>query len=219
MAKQQHGTASLDAKQMLEFAAAVIRQLPRDLEPSIAQRWIENQGDLQSALRNALTLNQEIPAASAPKSKKARPEPTTTSFLVSVDFGRTVEEAVKAGKYDWVNEHITQQNFPNDQGQGKVETSMELVHFGRDMRSDKVVAELDKLGLRPATLMELLAFGAANPELQRQFPIFALGSVWTHPVGDCLVPCLFGGGDGRRLGLRWFDVEWGERCRFLGVRK
>lgn len=66
MTKKQHGTASLDAKQFAELAAAVIRQLPRDLESTAAQRWIENQGELQCALRSALVKCQSEHVSSMP---------------------------------------------------------------------------------------------------------------------------------------------------------
>ncbi|MCI0479541.1 hypothetical protein L0Y59_03270, partial [Candidatus Uhrbacteria bacterium] len=53
---------------------------------------------------------------------------------------------------------------------------MLLKHFGRDTTSEANIAEMDKLGYRPATHLEAYAFAKANPELQRQFWIVALGS-------------------------------------------
>lgn len=76
-----------------------------------------------------------------------------------------------------------------------------------------------KDGKRPATLRELLAFGEANPELQREFPIIALGSVWVYRRGDRRVVCLGRYGSERRLRLDWYEYCWLACCRFLIVGK
>lgn len=72
-----------------------------------------------------------------------------------------------------------------------------------------------------ADLWELNALGTAKPELQRGFPIVALGSEWHSQGGPVFVPCLFGSGGERRLGLSWDapDGGWGGRRRFLAVSK
>ena len=80
--------------------------------------------------------------------------------------------------------------------------------------------ELDTLGLSPANLPELLAFGETHPEVQRQFTIIALGSVWQRSIGCRYVPCLDGSGDGGRLlCLGRVEVDWSDYCGFATVRK
>ena len=141
-------------------------------------------------------------------------------FRVVVNYSQTLEQMIAAGRYDWKNPDITEKHFPIPPSKrGKEEVAIELVHFDRNMESDEVLRELDKAGLRSAELPELLAFGAAHPEKQREFPIVALGSVWQHWHGDRGVASLYGGADERGLGLPWWSVSWGSLYRFAAVRK
>lgn len=138
--------------------------------------------------------------------------------FVSVNYD-TLELAIAAAAFDWQNFDITPEHFPNaphEQGETHVETK--LYHFGKDMSSDKVVAEMDKDGFRPATLRELLAFAVKNPDEQRKYAIVGLGSVWSRG-GDRDVPFLCLDGYERGLSLYWWSDRWHGYCRFLAVRK
>ncbi|TAL44597.1 MAG: hypothetical protein EPN91_04110 [Salinibacterium sp.] len=95
---------------------------------------------------------------------------------------------------------------------------MLLKHFGRKTESEANIAEMDRLGYRPATRLEAYAFAKANPELQRQFWIVALGSS-TMDGGDRYVAVLRGDSGRRILGISGFDREWRSGHRFLFVRK
>ncbi len=139
-------------------------------------------------------------------------------FTLPVNSALPLAEAIAAGKYDWVNPDITPDRFPIF-GEATVEVEMRFVHFNCAMESDNVLKELDQAGLRPATLAELLAFGAKYPDKQREFPIIALGSVWQDRYGDRNVPGLWNDASVRRLRLNWFDSGWDEDCRFLACRK
>lgn len=134
-----------------------------------------------------------------------------------VDFGKSLEEMIAAGRYDWKNDDITAKRFPRS-GSGTVTVDAKLFHFNHTMTSDAVERELEAAGYRSATIAELLAFGAAFPEVQRQFPVVALGSV-TRVFGYRSVPYLSGRGAGRRLNLSWSGLDWDVVCRFLAVRK
>ena len=136
---------------------------------------------------------------------------------ISVNYGRSLDEMKKAGNYDWMNDDITAERFPI-KGEGIKELVPELIHFNRSISSDNALADLDKMGLRPATIEELLALGETFPEMQRKFPIIALGSVG-EVSGRRSVPCLDEGGSERGLYLRWFGYDWYAGCRFLAVRK
>ena len=139
-----------------------------------------------------------------------------TDYTVSVDYGKTVEEMVASGRYDWSNGNITSKNFPVN-GTGVVTVALELVHLNKAASSGAVLAHLKDNG----TLAELLAFGATYPEIQREFPIVCLdkGSSWVDPRGRRRVPFLDRDGSDRKLSLDWFDCVWDEDCRFLAVRK
>lgn len=139
-------------------------------------------------------------------------------FLVSINYDLSVEAMVRAGDYDYQNSDITERNFPSEE-KGTRELELHLVHFNRVMSSDDVKRELAKLGLRPATLKELLAFGALYKEEQRKYPIVALGSVWQYWDGNRDVPYLVGYSGYRDLNLRWDDADWFELYRFLAVSK
>ncbi len=139
-------------------------------------------------------------------------------YSISVNYNQSMEEAIRAGNYDWYNDDITSKHFPTERS-GRHKVEVELVHFGRDMSTNNVLAELDKCGLRPAELHELLAFGAKYPEIQRESPIIALGSVWQYSSVDDYCPCLSWGGSGRDLDLGWVGRDWSSGCRFAAVRK
>lgn len=134
-----------------------------------------------------------------------------------VNFALSLVDMIKAGAYDWVNPSITEVNFPKT-GTRETVVSAELIHFNKFISSDNAVLEMDKLGYRSATIHELLSFGAKNPDVQRQFPIVALGSSCEVP-GYRRVAYLDRVVSRRDLGLSWWDVGWGGGCRFLGVRK
>lgn len=140
------------------------------------------------------------------------------SFKVCVDYSWTLIQMVAVGKYDWVNSNITQDRFPV-QGSGRQEVEVVLFHFNRVISSDDVIAELDKVGYRPANPAELLALGASQPELQRNFPIVALGSSWREADGARNVLYLCRSVAGRVLRLFYFGDGWFEDCRFAAVRK
>jgi hypothetical protein len=139
-------------------------------------------------------------------------------YKVVVNYGQSLKEMIVAGKYDWANEDINADHFPI-QGSGQQDVVIELVHYGRNMSTDDVLKDLESKGMRPAILLELLAFGVTYPEKQREFPIFALGSVWQDSSGFRSVPCLIGGGSERGLFLGWSDGGWSGGCRFAAVRK
>lgn len=88
----------------------------------------------------------------------------------------TLKGLIEIGKYDWVNSDITEVNFPMPANL-VLGAESKPFHFNRNISSENAIKEMAKEGYRPATIWDLLDFGAKNPELQRQFPIVALGSV------------------------------------------
>jgi hypothetical protein len=109
-------------------------------------------------------------------------EPVGDVYTVRVYCADSLEQMIGDGNYDFVHQDINAENFPIV-GQGKQMVNVELWHPNKYFSNgDKVEAELEKSkpGYRFATLPELLALGAAQPELQRQFPIAAMGSIWPH---------------------------------------
>lgn len=107
------------------------------------------------------------------------PMPTTT-YPVTINYDASLADMIRTGRYDWVNPNITEKNFPV-KGKGIKEVVIELTRFNRLISSDDALSELEKRGLRPATIEEFLAFGAAYPEVQQGSQTVTLGSVWRAP--------------------------------------
>jgi hypothetical protein len=146
---------------------------------------------------------------------------SSTRYQITVDYSLSVEQAVAQGRYDWSEPAITcERCLPQNSCRGQVQVVVGLVCFNLPIKSDQAIVQLDRCGLRPAQLSELLALGAQYPEQQRQYPIVALGSVWSDQSG-CQRVLL--------LGVRDFDRtlelgEYGGGCwdadvRFAAIRK
>lgn len=187
-----------------ELMACLFEGVPnRDqLNPDVVRAHLSNKAASHSAV--AVLLSKP-------------PQVTEDIYPITVDYSLTLEQMIVAGAYDWVNSAITPKNFPV-KGKGIVILDAQFIYFGCSMSSDAIIAELDKIGLRPATHAELLAFGAKYPELQRQFLSVALGSVG-EVGGGRFVVYLWRHADERRLNLDCFAYYWFGYCRFLAVRK
>lgn len=149
---------------------------------------------------------------------------TPLELRITVDYGMTLEQMVEVGHYDWANPEIDWANpditascFPIT-GEGKKELVAEVIHFNRDISSEDAVTELGGMALRPGTIEELLAFGAAFPEMQRKFPIVELGSS-CEIGGKRSVAYLDRYDSERSLSLDWWDDGWDRDYRFLAFRK
>lgn len=143
-------------------------------------------------------------------------ELTSVEFKVVVNRELTLAEMISAGHYDWVSDSIMSERFLS-KGSG-LATSFGFVHFNYDISSEDAVKEMDKRGLRPADLAELLAFGAVFPKEQLRYPIVELVSV-AEVGGARYVACLRRFGSRRRLSLSRWDDGWDASCRFLAVCK
>ncbi|MFZ2189514.1 MAG: hypothetical protein WAV48_01920 [Candidatus Magasanikiibacteriota bacterium] len=142
----------------------------------------------------------------------------TGVYTVVIDYGKTVEQMKKDGRYNWSNDNISSRNFPVS-GTGTANVTLELVHLNKAASSKDVLSHMEANGLRAATVEELLMFGATYPDVQREFPIVCLGSSWVDPDGSRFVPFLDRYVSDRGLRLYWFGLGWNDVCRFLAVRK
>lgn len=139
-------------------------------------------------------------------------------FPVTVDYNRSLAEMIEIGNYEWKHVEIIEKNFPvNEKGKNKV--SLVLIHFNKSIDSDDVFYELDEMDLRPATLPELLYFGAKYPEKQREFPIAALGSHWNISVENSYVVYLDKIVSKRCLKMNYLSGDWMKHYRFLAAPK
>lgn len=223
------------------FQFAALRTLRNDVTGALEQ-LVEHMVQLAPAARpanatevrlrlegirsgNPIFSSAALPQAAVRAATPAAPVTTikppkggaVNGYAVTVDYNKTIEQMVAAGKYDWKNNDINSRNYAHNKS-GIERPTIEVVHLNKSLSSEDVVDELDRMGLRPATTAELLALGEQHPDLQRQWWIVALGSVASFG-GLRHVPCLSGRGSGRGLGLRWWDGRWGAYCRFAAVRK
>jgi len=142
-------------------------------------------------------------------------------FHLVVDYTPSLSDLIALGGFDWVNPDITAEHF-SAKGKGKQKVKVELWHPNKYFSNgDEVIAELKtaKPGYRFATLWELLTLAIAQPDLQRQFPIAALGSIWLLAAGGRLFVYLYRGGFERFLHLSRLEVDFDDSWRFAVVRE
>ncbi|QQR60354.1 hypothetical protein IPH19_02970 [Candidatus Uhrbacteria bacterium] len=148
----------------------------------------------------------------------------TSSFNAHVEYRQPSYTDLKKA-YDWVDVPLNGAVFKaidicKDVSTESREIEFEFVHLDKEMHTDAILAELDRLGFRPALYEELLGFTKQYPDEQRKFPIVALGSVcWQG--GGLGSPCANGGDAGRYLGMYWIEYpfRWVRGYIFLAVRK
>lgn len=199
----KHGTASQVTGSYVEFQAAVLRALPRDIDPDVALRWTQNGESLARVLREALT----------PDGKTAG-----KIFSITCKGAYKTSELVAQAKYDWWNDWVTDERFPL-QTHEPVSRKIEIVSFDHDPTSEEVLAEFSRRGLERPTYEDALYFGIAYPDEQRKRPIAFLHEPVRDPDGYLCVLVLDEGVGGRHFDLLWFDRRWPRHYLFAGVRK
>jgi len=208
----KHETAYQVTASYMEFLVTVLRVLPRDLGPDVVRGWTQNGESLARVLREALMPDGKLVGLPAEASATAG-----DIYPLSVDYGISVEDALKVCRYEWANSGITSGNFPTNR-EGVVMVVAEIIHFNRRISSNMALEEIDSRGMRPLELLELLAFGKMYPEVQREFPVVGLGSVQRRE-GSRYVPYLGKDDSELGVGLSWFEDPWHEICRFAAVGK
>lgn len=153
---------------------------------------------------------------------KGVPVPLANSFIThnfTLDVKeRCLEDAIAAGKYYYCG-YSEMKKYPlTDETYGLKQ--MAIFHFNgmNSCQEEKAKKEMDEAGYRSATLMELLALGEKYPDLQREFPIVAMGSSFWGYKG-LFVPTLGDGPRGRALEHQDISVGLGSKHRFLAVKK
>ena len=140
---------------------------------------------------------------------------------LKINYELSLEKMITAGNYDWTNGSITPERFPV-KGNGIEQVEYKLFHFGCDISSDdadsKIVKEDKENPWQSAGTEHILAFGAQNPEEQREYPIVALNAVGKVD-GIRRVLYLYGYDTERFLDLSYRFDDWDACCRFLAVRK
>jgi hypothetical protein len=138
-------------------------------------------------------------------------------FCVQVNYDLQLEVAIKDSEYTCKSDGIIDNKFPSKRS-GSAKIDIRLVHFGKNISSKDVLKKIDKMGLRPAEFLELLALGAKHPNEQGEYPIVALGSV-AQDSGGGRVPLIWCSQHCRNLNSGYFESDWCAGYRFAVVSK
>jgi hypothetical protein len=162
-------------------------------------------------------------------------------YKVVVDYCMYLGNMIDVGNYDWVEDNIDDnyQHFPIKGAGSGVKKEVELVLVtvkevlkylldkGQAVKAQnwvttrQVVEYMVSQGLSPALLEFLLALGASFPNIQRKFPVFALGSFFISDHGGREYPFLDYDDEGRGINHTWADdsYKWYDKSRFLAVHE
>jgi hypothetical protein len=163
--------------------------------------------------------------------KGVKAKPASNSYMVTVDYARLSLDELNV-KYDggisalfdgrpW-ERHASTKDIDETPGEREfvlAEVPKKFLGKRIDQSFDALADLFAKDGLRFAVETELDAFGTANPDLQREHYILALGSSALYDDGDRGVACLYGNDDGRWLSRYWVDDGFHGGDRLLLVRK
>jgi len=144
---------------------------------------------------------------------------TSEGYPITVGDGRSTDELVAAGGYDYAHSCVTSENFPARHAGGPRRREIVLLRFDREVATEEVVAAAVSVGLERPVYEDALYFGIQHSEVQREGPIVFLHDPWIGFFGRRDVVCLWENADRRELGLEGFDERWSAAYRFAFVRR
>jgi len=171
------------------------------------------------------------------------------TFLVNPIYD--LDEAIKAGNFDWmynfIKDPINRQVFElhNSRIPKMKESELGLIHFRKQMSTEKAIEKIDEMGFRQGVPAELYGFAKKYPEEQKKYPIIILPtmeeykkaikdnysiadlrkdsskktSVFLSEYGNLSSLALHHDGSERSSNLTWLANGWPPRWRFLVARK
>lgn len=184
----------LEIDQFVELSTAVVRSLPRDLDPTTAQGWIINQRALADVLRKAL-------------------KPEIGSVTIQISDNNPLSPPYEG--WELVEDAATPV--------GTLELELtEFLKQGEEYVKGDVMRERAKksepmLGERHARA--LLSQQECIPETWRKFYLVFSGTVWRARGGRLFVPYLDWCGGRWYLYFYWLEVDWSSRDRLVSLRK
>lgn len=222
MGKHEKAPQVIGVPQFAELVACVLKQLPRDIDPDIAQQWIKDPHALGKALRNTLCPPLSVLGhvrASGYLDTSFDGKEVHPLAIRSLTKKEALDEYRKSGGKIWDElEKNMPYVVPEPRG-----LSVMILDFGKRIRYCKALAEMDVLGVRPLTYEELVQYGVVYPIHQRRKDLVGLGT--KHVLNALLfrsphVPFLCAHDDGERnLDARATDLPLHAENRFLVVPK
>lgn len=112
-------------------------------------------------------------------------------YNLNVDYTKTIEELVEAGKFVNYARYISSETFPDEIKSGSCNLKIKILYISKGSSKDVVLEYISKCKARPANLKELLSFGIKFPGMWDLDCLMALssifyGSLWSGP--DFLTP-------------------------------
>ena len=144
---------------------------------------------------------------------------TMETLPVNIRHDLSINELVKEAKFNgYVNPDVNDQNFPTKKRKAEKKEAV-LLCLNSNASTKEAQEAMKRLKLIPGTPKELLSLSLENPNLQRKFPIVAIGQSWRNPDGNRNVPFLNEWSGERDLSLGCLGSGWDEHYRFLAFCK
>jgi hypothetical protein len=103
---------------------------------------------------------------------------STQPYSITLDYGRTIEDLLLSGSFNWTHPEITAKRFPSTET-GVRSITIILTELPKYLTMEKTIEYQKQRQFRPATIKELLAFAQAYPKAQLDHAIVCLGSSCT----------------------------------------
>lgn len=140
-------------------------------------------------------------------------------FKLVVDYRKTFLDLVIDGGYYYLDSSVKKHfTIPRDLAGQEVVVSARMFHFEGGADSPEVIKHMTTAGYRPATDVEMLCLTALCPNLLREFPIAALGSVWKYLRITPYVVHAYRAYNRSYLEARRFSDIWHPSYHFLGIK-
>jgi hypothetical protein len=219
MGKHEKAPQVIGVPQFAELAACVLKQLPRDIDPNIAQGWIMNPKALSKALQNALcppppSVLERVRASGyldtsfGGREVHLLPIYSFTKEQAFVQYRRSGEKALI-----W---HKLENNMPYAVPKAEMLDVM-ILDFGRVITDDEALCEMDNLGVCPLVYEHLIQYGIVYPEHQKQKALIGLGTRYTLDGKLCAPSLKTFFENERHLDATECGGYWDVRWRFLVV--
>lgn len=114
------------------------------------------------------------------------------SHTITVSYEKTVEQLVLDGKY---KTHFGDVKFSDSNFRslelGIRQIDVYLIKLGYKIIKSEIIKELDRVGLRPLSLKELLTLGANQVSVQKGAPILGMDSKWRDKYDHVRIPEIY----------------------------
>ncbi len=105
------------------------------------------------------------------------------SFMIDFDPQAPLERLVAESGNDWVSGAISDVPLETGLGSDRIVQEVGVAWFDTETPLAAALAAFAERARRPAGLRQLFAFNRRYPDLQRRFPVIALGSFWQRREG------------------------------------